>query len=182
MRRRSQPLSRVALRLVVPSIAFAAVLVAICPMDVSAEEGQISTGMSVSIPSDSRVQVIGGFELTGRTGGDKKTAVEVAPEAHVAEVSVVTNMSVWSVVVRFTLPESGTPNPGSAVPRCRLQDSDGRMLSEQFVENGEVLLEGNGKRGHQTLFLEVDSLLDAFGVEVLVEPMVEVEGRLATGS
>ena len=151
-------------------------------MAVSAEETEISSGMSVSIPSESRVQVIGSFELEARASGDEAPALETAPKVHVAEVSVATNMSDWSVVVRFTLPESGTPDPDSAPPRCRLQDSDGRMLSEEVVENGDVLLEGNGRRGHQTLFLEVDGLLDAFGVEVLAEPVVEVEGRLAKGN
>jgi hypothetical protein len=158
------------------SIAFAAVLL-VCPMDVSAEEVPVSTGIGVSIPERTMVKLISPFESEYRTGGDEAPAVGVAPEAHVAEVSVVSNRSNWSVAVRFTLPESGTPDPDSAPPRCRLQDSDGRMLSEKVVENGEVLLEGNGRRGHQTLFLKVDSLVDAFGVEVLTEPMVEVEGR-----
>jgi len=171
-----QALSRFALRLAMSSIAFAAVLL-VCPMDVSAEEVPVPTGIGVSITDSKMVKLISPFESEYRTGGDEAPAVGVAPEAHVAEVSVVSNMANWRVAVRFTLPESETPSPGSAAPKCRLESGDGLVVSEQFVENGEILLEGNGRRGHQTLFLKVDSLVDAFGVEVLTESMVEVEGR-----
>lgn len=37
-----------------------------------------------------------------------------------------------------------------------------------------------GRRGYLTFFLEVGGLSDAFGIEKLTQPMVEVEGRLAT--
>jgi hypothetical protein len=163
------------------------------PMLAAGDEN--ATGFSLNIRRVIKVRLASAFDPHPRygVGGDRTVAVESLPPADVAEVSVTTNTTVaevsvatnatdWGVAVRFTLPEGGKPMHRNAAAVCRLVDQEGRVVSEQFIENSEVFLEGNGRRGYHTLFLEVDGLFAAFGIETLTEPMVDVEGRLATGS
>ncbi len=169
------------------SLALFAVLLAVVmigsePMPAAGDEN--ATGFSLNIRRVIKVRLASAFDPHPRygVGGDRTVAVESLPPADVAEVSVATNATDWGVAVRFTLPEGGKPMHRNAAAVCRLVDQEGRVVSEQFIENSEVFLEGNGRCGNHTLFLEVDGLFAAFGIETLTEPMVDVEGRLATGS
>ena len=177
--RRGKSHPKTGLRFAVLAFLLAVVVIGGDPMPAAGEEG--AAGVGLSIPASARATFSSPFEQRYAVDGDGTAAGEAGPAGDVAEVSIATNTSDWSVVVRFTLPEGGKPKHLDAAARCRLVDEAGVVVSEQFIENGEVLLEGNGKRGYLTFFLEVDGLLDAFGIERLTEPMVEVEGRLATG-
>ena len=177
---RGRPRPKAGLRLTVFAVLLAVVVIGGDPMPAAGEEA--ATGVGLTIPATARATLISAFEQQQRYVVGEDGAVEgEAVLADVAEVSIATNTSDWGVAVRFTLPQGGKPKHRNAAARCRLVDEAGVVISEQFIENGEVFLEGNGRRGYHTLFLEVDGLSDAFGIERLAEPMVEVEGRLATG-
>ena len=167
------------LRLAVFAVLLAVVMIGGGPMP-AAGDGD-ATGFGLTIPWTVKARLVSPFDPRYVVGGDGTVAGEAVPAGDVAEVSIATNTSDWGVAVRFTLPEGGKPRHQNAAARCRLVDQEGVVISEQFIENGEVFLEGNGRCGYHTLFLEVDGLLDAFGIETLTEPMVDVEGRLATG-
>jgi hypothetical protein len=171
--------TRTGLRLAVFAVLLAVVMIGGDPMPAAGDEG--AAGVGLAIQPTARARLISSFEPRYVVGGDGTVAGEAVPAGDVAEVSIATNTSDWGVVVRFTLPEGGKPKHRNAAARCRLVDQEGLVVSEQFIENGEVLLEGNGRRGYLTFFLEVDGLLDAFGIEALTDPMVEVEGRVAIG-
>jgi hypothetical protein len=151
------------------------------PMPAASDED--GPGVSITIRRIIKVKLVSEFDPNPRymAGGDGTVAVEAVPAGDVADVSIATNTTDWGLAVRFTLPEGGKPRHQNVAARCRLVDQEGVVISEQFVENGEVFLEGNGRRGYHTLFLEVDGLLDAFGIERLTNPMVDVEGQVATG-
>ena len=176
---RGEPHPKTGLRFAAFAVLLAVVVIGAGPMPVAGEEG--AAGVGLAIPATARARLISSFEPRSVVGGDGTVAGEAVPVAGVAEVSIATNTSDWGVAVRFTLPEGGKPKHRNAAARCRLVDEAGVVISEQFIENGEVFLVGNGRRGYLTFFLEVDGLSDAFGIERLTEPMVEVEGRLATG-
>ena len=169
------------LRLAVFAVLLAVVMIGGDPMPAAGDEND--AGFSLLIPWTVKVKLVSEFDPNPRyvAGGDGTAAVEAVPAGDVAEVSIATNTTDWGLAVRFTLPEGGKPRLRNAAARCRLVDQEGLVVSEQFIENGEVFLEGNGTRGYLTFFLEVDGLSDAFGIERLTEPVVEVEGRLATG-
>ena len=172
---------KTALRLALFALLLAVVMIGGDPMPAAGDED--ATALGLVIPTIVKVKLVSAFDPHPRYvgGGDGRVAGEAVPTTDVAEVSVTTNTTDWGVAVRFTLPEGGKPRHRNAAARCRLVDREGLVVSEQFIENGDVFLEGNGRRGYHTLFLEIDGLSDAFGVETLTEPMVDVEGRLATG-
>ena len=180
--RPAQAPPKTGLRLVLFAVLLAVVMIGGDPMPAGGDED--ATGFSLVIPRVIKVKLASAFDPHPRygLGGDRTVPVEAVPAADVAEVSVTTNTTDWGVAVRFTLPEGGKPRHRNAAARCRLVDQEGKVVSERLIENGEVFLEGNGRRGSHTLFLEVDGLLDAFGIEALTEPMVDVEGWLVTGS
>ena len=167
------------LRLAVFAVLLAVVMIGGGPMPTAGDE--YATGFGLTIPWTVKARLVSPFDPRYVAGGDGTAAVEAVPAGDVAEVSIATNTTDWGLAVRFTLPEGGKPRLRNAAARCRLVDQEGLVVSEQFIENGEVFLEGNGTRGYLTFFLEVDGLSDAFGIERLTEPVVEVEGRLATG-
>jgi len=161
------------------AVLLAVVMIGGDPMPAAGDEN--AAGFSLLIPWTVKVKLVSPFDPRYVVGGDLESAEHSVPAAAVAEVSIATNTPDWGLAMRFTLPEGGKPRHRNAAARCRLVDQEGLVVSEQFIENGEVFLEGNGRRGYHTLFIEVDGLLDAFGIETLTEPMVEVEGRLAAG-
>ena len=182
IRRKPRPApwrSKTGLRLAVFAVLLAVVMIGGDPMPAAGDEG--AAGVGLAIEPTARARLISAFEPRYVAGGDGTVSGEAVPAAGVAEVSIATNTSDWGLAVRFTLPEGGKPKHRNAAARCRLVDQEGLVVSEQFIENGEVFLEGNGRRGYHTLFLEVDGLSDAFGIERLADPMVDVEGRVATG-
>lgn len=174
---RGKPRPWTTLHLATFAIVLAVVLIGGDPMPAAGDEG--AAGVGIVIMEASEAKLISGFEPRYVVGEGE--AGEAVPDGAVAELSIATNTSNWGVAVRFTLPEGGKPKHLNAAVRCRLVDEAGVVISEQFIENGEVLLQGNGRRGYLTFFLEVDGLSDAFGIERLTEPMVEVEGWLASG-
>lgn len=150
----------------------------------AAEEGvDISTGVGISITRIIRIRLASPFEPNPRyvTWGEDTTSAEPAPGVESAEISVATNTTDWGVLVRFKLPPEGKRKLRDAVARCRLVDQEGKIISERFIDGDEVFLEGNGRRGNHTLFLEVSGHAEAFGIETLTEPMVDVEGWSADG-
>ncbi len=166
------------LRLAVFAVLLAVVMIGGGPMPAAGDEN--TAGFGLAIPWTVKVKLVSPFDPRYVVDGDGTGPVEAVPAA-VAEVSIATNTTDWGLAVRFTLPEGGKPKLRNAAARCRLVDQEGLVVSEEFIENDEVFLEGNGRRGYHTLFLEVDGLSDTFGIERLTEPMVDVEGRLATG-
>jgi hypothetical protein len=175
---RGKPRPWTTLHLATFAIVLSVVLIGGDPMPAAGDEG--SAGFGLGIAWSTKATIVSAFEQRYVVGDDGTVAGEAVPAGDVAEVSIATNTSKWAVAVRFTLPEGGKPKHQNAAARCRLVDEAGVVVSERFIENGEVFLEGNGRRGYLTFFLEVDGLSDAFGVERLTEQMVEVEGRLAT--
>ena len=166
-------------RLVLLAILFTVVAIGGDPMPAAGDEDVTTFGLT--IPPTVKTKLVSPFEPRYVVDGGLESTEHSVPAADVAEVSVATNTPDWGLAVRFSLPETVKPVPLNVAARCRLVDEAGIVVSEQFIENGEVLLEGNGRRGHHTLFLEVIGLYDAFGIETLTEPMVDVEGWLATG-
>ncbi len=167
----------------VPCLAVFAVLLAVVMIGgdpMSAAGGENEPGIALAVEKLTKAALISSFEQRNVVGGGGTAEGDAVPVGDVAEVSVATNTADWGVAVRFTLPEGGKPKHQNAAARCRLVDDAGVVISERYIENGEVFLEGNGRRGYHTFFLEVDGLSDAFGIERLTQPMVEVEGRLAT--
>jgi hypothetical protein len=158
--------------------AVVAILLGTCATSASAEEASITAGLGISIRRVIKVKFASPFDPNGRprVDGEGTTAVEAVPAVEVAEISVATNVADWGVLVRFALPDGGRPKYRDATALCRLVREDGKVISERLVEDGEVFLEGNGRCGDHTLFLEVDGFLKAFGVETLTEPMVDLEG------
>jgi hypothetical protein len=148
----------------------------------SAAGDESVTGVGIAIPETARARLITSFEQRTAIGGDGKTDGEAVVTAEVAELRVAANTPDWAVAVRFTLPGGGKPKHRNAAARCSLVDEAGVVISEQLIENGEVLLMGNGKRGYSTLFLQVVGISEVLGIERLTEPMVEVEGRATTGA
>ena len=173
---RGESRPKTGLRFAVFAVLLAVVMIGGDPMPAAGD-----AGVGLAIQLTARARLISSFEQRSVVDRDGTVAGEAVPTADVAEISVATNTSDWGVAVRLTLPEGGKPKHRNAAARCRLVDEAGVVVSEQFIENGEVYLVGNGRRGYHTFFLEVDGLSDAFGIERLTEPMVEVEGRLATG-
>lgn len=177
----AQPCPRLGSRFVVLALGVVTMLAAV-PTHSRGEQGDITAGVGISIPRTVKVKLISAFAPRYATGGDETATAGAAPSAYGAEVSVVTNTADWGVVVRLALPQRGGSGPGNVAARCRLQDGDGRTVSEQFVGDGDVVLQGNGKRGSYAFLLEIDGVPDAFAMRLLTEPIVDVEGAVGAVS
>ncbi len=144
----------------------------------SGEPLSATAGVGVSIPRSVKVRFASPFDPNPRyMAGVQTTSVEdPAPRVAAAEIVVTSNDVKWGVIVRLTLPKGREQQLANSTARCRLLTPDGKLVSERQVDAADVFLEGNGKCGEQSLFLEVSGHAEAFGVEMLTEDVVGVAG------
>ena len=165
----------------------AVVLLAVGPECAAGESFDISTGMGISISRAIKIRFISPFDPNPRYMAGMQTASAAEPATEIeaaqieaAEIVVATNDPKWSLIVRFRLPKGGELKLRDAAARCRLVAPDGKLVSEQVIDAAEVILEGNGRCGEHTLFLEVSGHAEALGIETLTESTVDIAGWLAS--
>lgn len=184
-RARARPRARPWLRsrLGVAALAVGVViLLAVGPECAAEESVDISAGMGISISRAIKIRLVSPFNPSPRymAGRETASAAEPVAEVEAAEIVVATNDPNWRLVVRFTLPKGRELKLRDAAARCRLVTPDGKLVSEQLIDAADVFLEGNGRCGEHTLFLEVSGHAEALGIETLTESTVDVAGWLAS--
>ncbi len=172
----------------VAALALCAVVLLAVVSECAAEESvDISAGMGISITRAIKVRLVSPFNPNPRYMVGRQTASAAEPGAEVeaaeveaAEIVVATNDPKWSLIVRFMLPKGVDLELREAVAQCRLVTPDGKPVSEQIIDTAEVILDGNGRCGEHTLFLEVSGHAEALGIEMLTESTVDIDGWLAS--
>jgi hypothetical protein len=157
------------------AILSAVVVCGTLPVAGEGEPIEGSTGVGLAIEELVQPKVIARLPPPWEPGGDGRLIGDVV------HVSVSTNVPDWGLAVRIGLPGGHKLELRPEAVTCRLRDESGTVIRERVLEQAEVHIQGNGRRGSFEFFLEL--VEDSEGKIAAKHPdlLVEIEGLARRG-